>query len=63
MNFLLDENFPKSAEKLLSELGHHVFEIRGTELQGIMENSIYRRIQEGIIANGRNDKSHPMVGG
>lgn len=34
MTFLLDENFPKSAERLLIELGHHVIDIRGTEQQG-----------------------------
>ena len=28
MNFLLDENFPKSAEKLLVDSGHHVIDIR-----------------------------------
>lgn len=34
MNFLLDENFPKSAERLLVDLGHHVIDIRGSHLQG-----------------------------
>ena len=28
MTFLLDENFPKTASDLLSELGHHVLDFR-----------------------------------
>lgn len=35
MNFLLDENFPKSAESLLLNLGHQIIDIRGTKLQGV----------------------------
>lgn len=34
MRFFLDENFPKSAIPYLEELGHSVFDPRGTELQG-----------------------------
>lgn len=34
MIFLLDENFPKSAETLISSLGHKAIDIRGTDLQG-----------------------------
>jgi predicted nuclease of predicted toxin-antitoxin system len=46
MKFLLDENFPKSAEKLLIELGHEVIDIRGTELQGIDDSRLFELAQE-----------------
>ena len=46
MKFLLDENFPKSAEKLLIELGHQVIDIRGTELQGIDDFRLFEVAQE-----------------
>jgi predicted nuclease of predicted toxin-antitoxin system len=46
MIFLLDENFPKSAEKLLYELGHQVIDIRGTELQGIDDFRLFELAQE-----------------
>ena len=46
MKFLLDENFPKSAEKLLMELGHQVIDIRGTELQGIDDFRLFEVAQE-----------------
>ena len=46
MKFLLDENFPKSAEKLLLELGHQVIDIRGTELQGIDDFHLFEVAQE-----------------
>ena len=46
MNFLLDENFPKAAERLLVELGHHVIDIRGTELQGTDDLRLFEFAQE-----------------
>ena len=46
MKFLLDENFPKSAEKVLTELGHQVIDIRGTELQGIDDFRLFEIAQE-----------------
>ena len=46
MKFLLDENFPKSAEKLLIELGHQVIDIRGTELQGVDDFRLFEIAQE-----------------
>ncbi len=46
MKFLLDENFPKSAEKLLIELGYEVIDIRGTELQGIDDSRLFELAQE-----------------
>lgn len=45
MKFLLDENFPKSAEKLLVELGHQVIDIRGAELQGINDFRLFEIAQ------------------
>ena len=45
MNFLLDENFPKSAEKLLIELGHHVIDIRGTTQQGADDFKLFELAQ------------------
>lgn len=46
MNFLLDENFPKSAEELLVKLGHRVIDIRGTELQGTDDAHLFDVAQE-----------------
>ena len=46
MNFLLDENFPKSAEKLLADLGYQVFDIRGTELQGADDFDLFELAQQ-----------------
>jgi predicted nuclease of predicted toxin-antitoxin system len=46
MIFLLDENFPKSAEKLLIELGHQVIDIRGTEFQGIDDFHLFEIVQQ-----------------
>lgn len=45
MKFLLDENFPKSAEELLVELGHQVIDIRGNELQGIDDFQLFELAQ------------------
>ena len=46
MNFLLDENFPKSAEKLLIDLGHHVIDTRGSHLQGIDDFQLFEIAQQ-----------------
>ena len=46
MNFLLDENFPKSTERLLVNLGHQVFDIRGTAQQGISDDALFALAQE-----------------
>lgn len=46
MKFLLDENFPKSAEKVLIELGHQVIDIRGTKLQGVDDFRLFEIAQE-----------------
>jgi hypothetical protein len=31
MKFFLDENFPKAAVGMLEEMGHEVFDLRGTD--------------------------------
>jgi predicted nuclease of predicted toxin-antitoxin system len=46
MNFLLDENFPKSAEKLLVDLGYHVIDIRGTDRQGVDDFQLFEIAQQ-----------------
>ena len=46
MNFLLDENFPKSAQKLLTDLGHHVIDVRGTEFQGADDVYLFEIAQQ-----------------
>ena len=45
MNFFLDENFPKSAEKYLNDLGHVVIDIRSTEKEGLDDHSIFNLCQ------------------
>lgn len=37
----LDENFPKSAEELLTDLGHTVIDVRGTKLQGTDDDGLF----------------------
>ena len=46
MNFLLDENFPKSAESLLLNLGHQVIDVRGTKLQGADDFRLFELAQQ-----------------
>jgi len=46
MNFFLDENFPKSAVKLLSERNHTVFDIRSTVHEGAADDVIFRMAQD-----------------
>lgn len=45
MNFFLDENFPKSAEQILQELGHKTFLLEKHQV-GIDDMSIFRLAQE-----------------
>jgi hypothetical protein len=51
MKFLLDENFPKSAEKLLLDCGHEVVDIRGTTQQGINDRASLLSKLEWLLAN------------
>jgi predicted nuclease of predicted toxin-antitoxin system len=41
MNFFLDENFPKSAEIFLINRNHKVFDIRGSENEGMADLLIF----------------------
>ncbi|RKX83402.1 MAG: hypothetical protein DRP58_08810 [Spirochaetes bacterium] len=41
MKFFLDENFPKKVTSLLEQLGHTVFDIRGTVQEGISDLEIF----------------------
>ncbi len=45
MKFLLDENFPKSADHLLCDLGHAVLDIRGTDDEGANDPEIFAMAQ------------------
>ena len=46
MNFLLDENFPKSAREFLEQRGHTVFDCRGTADEGADDNRIFDVAQQ-----------------
>ncbi len=46
MRFFLDENFPRKAAQIISELGHHVFDIRGTIDEGCEDKYIFEKAQE-----------------
>ena len=46
MIFFLDENFPKTATKLLSSKGYKVFDIRSTEHEGSDDITLFNLAQE-----------------
>ena len=46
MKFFLDENFPKNAVKYLKERNHKVIDLRGTEQEGLDDNSIFELAQK-----------------
>ncbi len=46
MRFMLDENFPKAAVVLLRGAGHEVFDIRGTDDEGMEDDALFRKTQE-----------------
>ncbi len=46
MNFFLDENFPKSIAPILERQGYTIYDIRGTELEGSDDKSIFKLAQE-----------------
>jgi predicted nuclease of predicted toxin-antitoxin system len=46
MKFFLDENFPKSSEKILQELGHQIIDIRGTSKEGLSDLKIFKLAQD-----------------
>lgn len=45
MKFFLDENFPKTAEMYLTQLGNEVIDIRSTEYEGLDDHSIFKLAQ------------------
>ncbi|MBN2424853.1 MAG: DUF5615 family PIN-like protein [Calditrichaceae bacterium] len=45
MKFLLDENFPKSAEKYLTDRGHEVIDIRSSDQERLNDYSIFELSQ------------------
>ena len=45
MNFFLDENFPKSAAKILEEQGHTVHDVRCTKDEGMSDLAIFKLAQ------------------
>jgi predicted nuclease of predicted toxin-antitoxin system len=46
MTFFLDENFPKSSIKLISDLGHKVIDIRASEKEGADDYEIFDMAQK-----------------
>jgi predicted nuclease of predicted toxin-antitoxin system len=46
MKFFLDENFPKTAQYLLAELGHETLDIRGTEKEGAADADLFLLAQK-----------------
>jgi predicted nuclease of predicted toxin-antitoxin system len=46
MRFYLDENFPKTAARLLAERGHETLDIRGTEEEGLHDSDLFLLAQK-----------------
>jgi predicted nuclease of predicted toxin-antitoxin system len=46
MKFFLDENFPKAAADMLEEMGHAVFDLRGTGREGSADRDIFAEAQQ-----------------
>ena len=46
MKFFLDENFPKAAHPLLKNLGHEIFDLRGTSREGSADTKIFQEAQD-----------------
>ena len=62
MNFFLDENFPKTAHRILTDLGHQVFDIRGTELAGEDDPDLFELAQshEAVMLTTDRDFYHTI---
>ena len=45
MTFLLDENFPKGAEAVLTSRGHEVIDFRCTAMQGMSDADVFKTAQ------------------
>jgi len=46
MRFFLDENFPKTAARLLAERGHETLDVRGTENEGADDGDLFLLAQK-----------------
>jgi predicted nuclease of predicted toxin-antitoxin system len=46
MYFFLDENMPKKVLQYLEKRGHQVYDIRGTEHEGCLDEEIFKLAQE-----------------
>jgi predicted nuclease of predicted toxin-antitoxin system len=44
--FFLDENFPRSAAEMLRKAGHTIFDIRGTDDEGLSDEDIFNMAQK-----------------
>ena len=62
MKFFLDENFPKKVISLLEKQGHTVFDIRGTEQEGISDTEIFSlaKKEEAIFLTSDKDFYHTI---
>ncbi len=62
MKFFLDENFPKSSENILKELGHEIVDIRGTSEEGMSDLNIFKLAQEkeAVFLTTDNDFFHTI---
>ena len=62
MNFFLDENFPKNATLKLRERGIKVFDIRGTEKEGITDEEIFQlcKLERAIFLTTDKDFYHTI---
>ena len=45
MRFFFDENFPRKAALILLDLGHEIFDIRGTKDEGCDDKLIFNKAQ------------------
>ena len=72
MNFLLDENFPRTARPILEALGHQVYDLRQEGVRGSSDEMILRMAAEksAVILStdrdffhtlGRRDPSHSGI--
>lgn len=62
MNFLLDENFPKAAVAFLQDLGHNVFDVRGTSDAGSDDARVFDSAQrrEAVLLTTDRDFYHTI---
>ena len=62
MRFFLDENFPKKAASYLEAQGHEVFDVRGTQNEGISDRDIFAlaRNESAIFLTSDKDFYHTI---